>query len=276
VVVGGKGTTTSNAAGGGGFSGLLLASASSSPSSWTHSDVVIIAGGGGGSGYTGAEQGAPGGNGGGEVAVPGGYSYQCGDKAGKNDWTITGGEATRKNSNGGGPGTQVKGGVSLEGGSSNGGALFGGHGKVPASCTKYGNGGWPNAGDGYGSCGNGGGGGSGWYGGGGGTNGDDHSQTTRSNSGGGGGGSSFPKADLSNVGDGCGCSGSGITYTSVTHAVTHGASAPYASDPDYGSNAGQGGGPNYPDNGENGRVVIIGPSGKSTFTYTGSVQSFTV
>jgi len=148
-----------------------------------------------------------------------------------------------------------------------GGDGYGGH----ASCTRYGVGGWPNGGDGLGSCGNGGGGGGGWYGGGGGGQ-----KGAQGNSGAGGGGSSFPKGDLSNIADGFASDKSlslTIELQSVKHTTSRNSqSAPANNDVDYSSGIAQGG--KSCSNGGNGKVVISGGGSKKTFSFTGSVQTW--
>ena len=126
-------------------------------------------------------------------------------------------------------------------------------------------GGWPNGGDGYGSCGNGGGGGSGWYGGGGGGQ-----LGAQENSGSGGGGSSFPMSDLSNVND-----ITGIELLTVSHATTTAprTAAGSSGNSDYTSGVGLGG--TACGVGGDGMVVVTAPGSTPTvFSYTGSLQTF--
>ena len=255
--------------------------------------MLVVAGGGGGVGG-----GYRGGSAGGEVGEEGSLGNECGD----NDQT------TSSNNNGGGAGTQTSGGDSYtqDPGSLTCGAsclyqrravgdlLMGGNGMdagggwsgphYTGMCYMSGAGGWPNGGGGFHGCGNGGGGGGGWYGGGGGS----YASSGLGNSGGGGGGSSFPTNDMANANP-------AVQMHSVYNPAfpMSGDAVNGESDPDYnaasigtfpslnyarvahggkthtGSTSNVDGGP--------GLVVIEAEGvGKTVFTYTGTVQAYTV
>jgi len=152
---------------------------------------------------------------------------------------------TYQTAGGGGGGTQSAGGAGGAGGN-------GGGAGNPGSFLQGGNGGTVNP-----PAGCGGGGGGGYYGGGGGGgNGSGHS------GGGAGGGSSYVNTSF-------------LTSIQNLKNASRGV-ANNTSDPDYSPSINFGGSHTGPGEGGHGRVVIIINGAKTTFDYTGSVQSITI
>ena len=204
--------------------------------------VLAVAAGGGGAG--GGEQQMAGGVGG---ALNGGNGRSQVDKS------LTGGDGA----------TTSAAGTADTSGTPNGGAGSGSTGGAGANSGGVGGGsagGWGYGNGGAGSSGNegGGGGGGGYFGGGGGAYGSDHWGS------GGGGGSSYTGGLTS------ASSEAGTVNTDAYN--TFNATAPQTGNTYYGSNAAK---PGWQANGGNGRVVIVKNGTATTFSYTGSTQTYT-